>query len=81
MLHVDPGAIARRLRRLIRADGRVGAVRDGAGHTWSCSVADDPSWPFVAAAAAHCGRVGCITRPSSLASVVSPATKLLRNFV
>lgn len=81
MLHVGPGAIARRLPRLIRADEESVLYATERVTPRSCSLAQDPFWPFVPATAAHCGRVGSITGPTSLASVVSPATKLSRNFV
>ncbi|MCK1312897.1 hypothetical protein [Bradyrhizobium sp. 23] len=74
MLHVDPGSVVGLFRRLIGADARVAPSRDRAGHMMIVVRADDPAWLFVAAAGAHCGRVGSVNKPISF-SAISLATK------
>lgn len=81
MLHVDPGTAARRLVLWSEAMQESELCATQRVTRWSWSVAKDALQPFVASAATHCGRVGCITRPTWVASVVGPSTERSRSFV
>lgn len=81
MLHVDPGTAARRhvLWSEPMQESELCATEQVTRSSWS--IAQDPSQAFVATAAAHCERVGCITKPTWMASGVGPSTEASRSFV